>query len=87
MPGGKTKAISLKARRFQKYQLFLSFSAHNYEIYFRDGKVNDSIESLQRGHYQKQIRWRFRPATTWLSEAMSIPKHIAFSIYTKQITW
>ena len=34
MPGAKTKAISLKARRFQKYQLFLSFSAHNYETYF-----------------------------------------------------
>ena len=36
MPGAKTKAISLKARRFQKYQLFLSFSAHIYEIYFSD---------------------------------------------------
>ena len=34
MSWAKTKEISLEARRFQKYQSFLSFSAHNYETYF-----------------------------------------------------
>ena len=37
MSWAKTKEISLEARRFKKYQSFLSFSAHNYETYFSNG--------------------------------------------------
>ena len=46
MLGAKAKAISLKDKSFQKYQLFLSFSAYNYETYFN--YASTKVESKKK---------------------------------------
>ena len=59
MSWAKTKEISLEGRRFEKYQSFLSFSAHNYETHFSSDEKefsNGNIIDNNRHEFKKRYR-------------------------------